>query len=225
MRVFRAVITIRNMLKHSAMQTIPFGNNCSFVKWNHVKMQPTQAKWYNSVSVTALVPTVGLHSWSLYCKLSKSRIFLLNPESLISMRFGEDMGSSPRCMTRPGLPECVEWDGYDALWTLLGGESGSILQRLIGQRRQVEATLVGVAQPWATRHRQHLQEWEGIVNKIDIRTSFGAVLEAFVNRFLTGSESIKWQLVFLCYWLRHDSHYLYIDTEGPRPIDQKYIYK
>ena len=55
------------------------------------------------------------------------------------------------------VPESVGGDGHDALRALLGREPGRVLERLVRQRRQVEAVLVRVAQPRPTRHRQHLK--------------------------------------------------------------------
>ena len=54
-------------------------------------------------------------------------------------------------------PKCVGGDGHDALGALFRGEAGSVLQGLVGQGREVEPRLVGVAEPGAARHGQHLQ--------------------------------------------------------------------
>ena len=57
-------------------------------------------------------------------------------------------------------PQGVGRDCHNALWTLFRGEARGIFQRLIGQGRQMESGLVGITQPGATRHGQHLKEME-----------------------------------------------------------------
>lgn len=56
------------------------------------------------------------------------------------------------------LPQGVGGDGYDTLRTLFRGKAGRVFQSLVGQRRQVEAGLVGVAEPGAAGHGKNLPE-------------------------------------------------------------------
>lgn len=53
------------------------------------------------------------------------------------------------------IPECVGGDGDDTLRTLLRGETGRVLQRLVGERRQVKSVLIPVAEPRARGHGEN----------------------------------------------------------------------
>lgn len=59
-----------------------------------------------------------------------------------------------------GLPQRVGGNGHDAFRALLRGEAGGVLQSFVGQGSQVEAGLVGVAEPGAAGHGQNLSEPE-----------------------------------------------------------------
>ena len=54
------------------------------------------------------------------------------------------------------IPQCVGWYGNDALGTLFRGKPWRVLQCVVGQRSEVKPALIGVTQPWTTRHSQHL---------------------------------------------------------------------
>lgn len=54
------------------------------------------------------------------------------------------------------IPQSVGGNSHDAFGALLWGKARRILQGLVRQRGQMEARLVWVAEPGATRHGQHL---------------------------------------------------------------------
>lgn len=60
------------------------------------------------------------------------------------------------------LPQRVCGDGHNALGALLRGKTGGELQGLVGQGSQVETGLVGVAEPGAARHGQHLKRQKAV---------------------------------------------------------------
>ena len=51
--------------------------------------------------------------------------------------------------------ERVGRDGDDAFGTLLGGEAGSVFQRLVRQRREMESILIRVREPGSAGHGQN----------------------------------------------------------------------
>lgn len=53
------------------------------------------------------------------------------------------------------IPECVCSNGHNSLRTLFGGEARSVVEDVIGERGEMEARLVGVGEPGATRDCQH----------------------------------------------------------------------
>ena len=52
-------------------------------------------------------------------------------------------------------PKRVGGDGDDAFGTLFRRETGSVLERLVGKRSEMEPVLVRVGKPSAARHSQH----------------------------------------------------------------------
>lgn len=55
-------------------------------------------------------------------------------------------------------PQGIGGDGHNALRALLRGEARGKLQGLVRQGREMETRLVGIAQPWAAWHGQHLRK-------------------------------------------------------------------
>ena len=51
--------------------------------------------------------------------------------------------------TAEPLPESVGGNGNNALWTLLRGEARGKVKDIVRERREVEARLIGIAQPGA----------------------------------------------------------------------------